>query len=199
MSLETLGTDPVPAFLRWFEEARKAGVTMPDAMALATATPDGAPSVRFVLLRPPAPEVPFAFFTNYESRKAEELAANPRAALAIHWESMGRQVRVEGDVKKLSAEMSDAYFHARARGSQIGAWVSRQSRPTPDRADLDRRWDEAQALFDQREVRRPPHWGGFLIVPRVVEFWESQPNRLHDRMRYESDGDGAWDVTRLDP
>ncbi len=197
--LEALGPDPVAAFCRWFDEAKKSGLTMPDAMALATATPDGVPSVRFVLLRPPERNAPFAFFTNYESRKADELAANPRAALALHWEPLGRQVRIEGTVEKLSADMSDAYFHSRPRGSQIGAWVSRQSRAIPDRADLERRWDEAEKLFEGRELKRPPHWGGYHLVPTAIEFWESRPNRLHDRMRYESDLDGSWVVTRLDP
>jgi pyridoxamine 5'-phosphate oxidase len=200
MSLDLLGPDPIAAFFRWFDEAKKAPeITMPDVMALATATPDGAPSVRFVLLRPPAKEAPFSFFTNYESRKADELAANPRGALAIHWESLGRQVRIEGPVEKLSAEQSDVYFYSRARGSQIGAWVSRQSRSSADREDLERRFAEAESLFDQREVKRPPHWGGYQVIASLIEFWEARPNRLHDRMRYERDADGRWRTTRLDP
>lgn len=197
--LESLGTDPIAAFFRWFDEAKRAGIPLYDSMALATATPDGVPSVRFVLLRPPGKEAPFAFFTNYESRKADELAANPRAALAIHWEPIGRQVRIEGTVEKLSADLSDAYWHSRPRGSQIAAWASRQSRSNADREDLERRWIEAEALFEGREVKRPPHWGGYHVVPKVIEFWESRPNRLHDRVRYEADADGTWLMTRLDP
>ena len=196
---EHLGPDPVAAFFRWFSEAKKAGIAMHDSMALATATPDGAPSVRFVLLRPPDRTTTIAFFTNYESRKADELAANPRAALVIHWEPLGRQVRIEGTVDKLSADLSDAYFHSRPLGSQIGALISRQSRTAPDRADLDRRWDEAQALFKGRELKRPPNWGGYYVTPSAFEFWESRPNRLHDRVLYETDGEGGWIVTRLDP
>ena len=202
MTPETIGTDPIAAFCGWFEAARKAeNVPMHDAVALATSTPDGKPSLRFVLLRPTSPTDPFVFFTNYESRKADEIAANPRAALAMHWEPLGRQVRVEGTVEKITDAQSDAYFHARPRGSQIAAWASRQSRAVDagEREDLDRRWAETETHFEGREVKRPPQWGGYRIKPDAIEFWESRPNRLHDRVRFEATTDGEWRVTRLDP
>jgi pyridoxamine 5'-phosphate oxidase len=202
MTPEELGPDPITAFVAWFEGARKEPkITMHDSAALATSTPDGKPSVRFVLVRPTSVADPFVFFTNYESRKADEIAANPRGALAIHWEPIGRQVRVEGAVEKISDALSDAYFYSRARGSQIAAWASRQSRLSiaDEREDLDRRWAEAEKLYEGREVKRPPHWGGYRIVPEVIEFWQSRPNRLHDRARFERTTDGTWHVTRLDP
>ena len=202
MTLETLGTDPVAAFATWFEGARKApDVKMHDAAALATATPDGKPSVRFVLVRPTSPKDPFVFFTNFESRKAEEVAANPRVSVALHWEPIGRQVRIEGHVERLEEALADAYFHSRARGSQIAAWASRQSRASVggDRSDLERRWADCEKHFEGREVKRPPHWGGYRIVPSAIEFWEAQPNRMHDRVRFVLREDGVWVATRLDP
>src|SRR4051794_1552830 len=166
-------------------------------MALATASPDGAPSVRFVLLKG-IDERGVEFFTNYESRKARELTANPRASLAILWKPLQRQVRLEGDVERLSAEESDQYFASRSRGSQLGAWASRQSEAIPDREWLGGR----PAGFDAQYaggVPRPPHWGGFRLIPDAIEFWEGRPNRLHDRELFTRGSDGAWHARRLSP
>src|SRR4051812_32393785 len=166
-------------------------------MALATASPDGAPSVRFVLLKG-IDERGVEFFTNYESRKARELAANPRAALAILWKPLQRQVRLEGRVEAVAPEESDAYFATRSRGSQLGAWASRQSEAIPDRAWLERRVAEFGERFPGT-VPRPPHWGGYLLVPDAIEFWEGRPNRLHDREAFTRAPDGAWHARRLSP
>ena len=166
-------------------------------MALATATPDGRPSVRMVLLKG-ADERGFAFFTNYESRKGGELAANPHAALLFHWWPLGRQVRVEGRVERISDEESEAYFDTRPLPSRLAAWASPQSRPLADRAELERLYAEAAARFPGDDVPLPPHWGGYRVVPDAYEFWQHGDDRLHDRIRYERDGDG-WKRERLAP
>jgi len=190
-------TDPLEQFQHWYEHAKAAGVTEPEAMALATATSDGVPSVRFVLLKG-IDERGVEFFTNYESRKARELIANPRAGLAVLWKPLQRQIRLEGPVEKLSDEESDAYFATRSRGSQLGAWASQQSQAIPDRE-----WLEARlASFEERfpaTVERPPHWGGFLLRPEAIEFWEGRPNRLHDREAWTRGSDAAWHARRLSP
>ena len=194
--------DPVPLVSSWLAEIVASGrLKNPNAMALATSDRAGAPSVRMVLLKEIAPAGYAVFFTNYQSRKGAELDENPRAAAVLYWEPLGRQVRVEGTVEKITDALSDAYFHARARGSQIAAWASRQSRAADagEREDLDRRWAETEEHFEGREVKRPPHWGGYRIKPDAIEFWESRPNRLHDRVRFEATTDGEWRVTRLDP
>ena len=174
-----------------------AGLAEPEAMALATSTPDGFPSVRFVLLKG-VDERGVEFFTNYESRKSRELAANPRAALAILWKPLERQVRLEGAVERLTDQESDEYFASRSRGSQLGAWASRQSESIPDRD-----WLEARlAAFDAQypgTVPRPPHWGGFRLEPHAIEFWAGRPNRLHDREVFTRGSDGAWHARRLSP
>jgi pyridoxamine 5'-phosphate oxidase len=189
--------DPLRQFSSWYEHAKAAGLPEPEAMALATATPDGVPSVRFVLLKA-IDERGVEFFTNYESRKARELLANPRAALALLWKPLQRQVRLEGAVEQLSAEESDEYFASRARLSQIGAWASRQSETIPDRQWLERRVTEFEDQYPD-EVPRPAHWGGFLLRPDVIEFWEGRPNRLHDREAFTRGSDGAWHARRLSP
>jgi pyridoxamine 5'-phosphate oxidase len=166
-------------------------------MALATASADGAPSVRFVLLKG-IDARGVEFFTNYESRKARELAANPRAALAILWKPLQRQVRLEGRVVVLEPEESDAYFASRGRGSQLGAWASRQSQAIPDREWLEARLAEFEAEYPD-VVPRPPHWGGYRLVPDAIEFWEGRPNRLHDREAFTRGSDGAWHARRLSP
>ena len=181
---------------RWFEEARGSALAVPEAMALATATPEGRPSVRMVLLKG-ADERGFAFHTNYESRKGVELTANPHAALLFHWQPLGRQVRVEGRVERIPAEESEAYFRTRPLGSRLAAWASPQSRPLADRAELERLYAEARERFGE-DVPLPPTWGGFRLVPEAYEFWEHGDDRLHDRVRYERDGDG-WTRTRLAP
>ena len=192
LSEADLDRDPLRQFESWFDAAREAGVRAPEAMALATAAPDGAPSARMVLLKG-VDERGFAFFTSYESRKGSELEANPRAALLFYWEPLGRQVRVEGMVERVSAEESDSYFASRAPGSRAGAAASRQSRPLADRAELDR---EVAALGD--DVPRPEWWGGYRVRPERYEFWQHRENRLHDRFRYDRDG-LRWSIQRLYP
>jgi pyridoxamine 5'-phosphate oxidase len=180
--------DPLEQFRQWYGEA---GVEVPEAMALATASADGAPSVRMVLLKQ-ADEHGVVFFTNYESRKGGELAENPRAALLFHW--AGRQVRVEGPVERVPDAESDAYWATRPPRSRAGAYASRQSEVLASRDELERRVAEAEAL----DPARPAHWGGFRLTPRVWEFWQHGDDRLHDRFRYRRDGDG-WVIDRLSP
>ncbi len=189
--------DPLEQFRHWYEHAVAAGLPEPEAMALATASPDGVPSVRFVLLKG-IDERGVEFFTNYESRKGRELAANPHAALAILWKPLQRQVRLEGPVEVLTPEESDAYFATRSRGSQLGAWASRQSEVIPDREWLEARLASFDAQYPD-EVPRPPHWGGCRLVPEFIEFWEGRPNRLHDRQAFTRGSDGAWHLRRLSP
>jgi len=191
-------TDPLAQLQEWYAAARAAGVAEPEAAALATATPDGRPSVRIVLLRGVGPEG-IAFYTNYESRKGRELAANPRAALAIHWPAQHRQVRLEGPVERVASDQSDAYFESRPRGSRIGAWASRQGTVLPDRRSLEARFDELEAEWRTRDIPRPPYWGGYLLRPEAIEFWEGRPNRLHDREAFTRGADGAWHSRRLSP
>ena len=197
MDERDLDPDPLRQFQRWFDEARDAGIVAPESMALATATPDGRPSVRMVLLKG-ADEAGFAFHTNYESRKGGELEANPHASLLFHWQPLGRQLRVEGRVERVPAEESEAYFRSRPLGSRLAAWASPQSRPLADRDELERLYAEAAARFPGEEVPRPPHWGGFRLVPDAYEFWQHAANRLHDRIRYERAADG-WKRERLAP
>lgn len=190
--------DPIALFLSARAAAVRAGAPFEGTDAvLATATPDGVPSARFVLVKEVGADG-FFVYTNYESRKARELDANPRAALAIHWPVTDVQFRVEGRVERAPAERSDAYFASRPRESQIGAWASRQSEPLPSREALLARFEEAGRRFGDAPVPRPPHWGGYRIVPDRIEHWQSGAHRLHDRFVYEREGDG-WRVTRVSP
>lgn len=189
---DAVAPDPLEQFRRWHADAGQA-----DAMALATATPDGAPSVRMVLLKG-ADEDGFAFFTGYGSRKGGELEANPRAALLFHWRELGRQVRVEGPVERVNAEESDAYFATRPRGAQLAAAASRQGRTLANRAQLDEAVAELEREYEGRDVPRPEHWGGYRLRPEAYEFWLHRDDRLHDRLRYVRDGDG-WRLERLAP
>jgi pyridoxamine 5'-phosphate oxidase len=190
-------TDPVELFGRWFETARDEGIDLPEAVALATATPEGRPSVRMVLLKG-VDQDGFTFFTNYESRKAEELDANPHAALCFHWKELDRQVRVTGGVTRVSTEESREYFDGRPVGSKIGAWASQQSRPLASREILEARVAESTERFAEAAIPLPPFWGGYRLVPDRIEFWQGRQDRLHDRIAFDRHGDG-WTAIRLYP
>jgi pyridoxamine 5'-phosphate oxidase len=190
--------DPFVQFRRWFDEAVAAGIYEPNAMTLATATSNGRPSARVVLLKG-LEDGGFTFYTNYGSRKGQELTTNPYAALTFFWVDLERQVRIEGHVEQVASATSDAYFASRPLGSQLGAWASEQSQVIGDRAALDRRMAELSAMYGDGPVPRPPHWGGFQVVPHTVEFWQGRPSRLHDRLRYSRTDDGRWIVERLAP
>ena len=190
--------DPVVQFGRWLGDAQAAGLVEPTATALATATADGRPSARMVLLRG-VDQRGFVFYTNYESRKAAELAANPRAALVFWWGELQRQVRVEGRVERTSPEESAAYFATRPLGSRLSAWASPQSQVIAGRAVLERRVAELAAAYPGGDVPLPPFWGGYRLVHEVVELWHGRPNRLHDRLRYTRAEGGGWRIERLAP
>jgi pyridoxamine 5'-phosphate oxidase len=191
-------SDPLDLVRAWFEEAEAEGLFEPDAMALATASPDGRPSVRIVLLKG-IDTRGLRFFTNYGSRKGRELDANPRAAVTIHWATMHRAVRAEGAVERLTEEESDAYFASRGRESRLGAWASRQGTPIPDRAILEAAFAEADARYPGGDVPRPEYWGGYRLVPEAIELWQGRPNRLHDREHFLRTADGGWRSERLSP
>ncbi|HZP86647.1 MAG TPA: pyridoxamine 5'-phosphate oxidase [Burkholderiales bacterium] len=189
--------DPMLQFSRWFEEALKADVPEPNAMTLATANAAGKPSARIVLLKGYDARG-FVFFTNYESRKGRELAANAQAALLFHWIELERQVRVEGYVERVSDEESDAYYRSRPLGSRLGAWASPQSTVLPHREDLEARLAEVSARYGD-DPPRPAHWGGYRLVPQALEFWQGRPDRLHDRLHYLRQQSGEWKIERLAP
>jgi pyridoxamine 5'-phosphate oxidase len=192
-----LGPDPLAAFAAWYEDAVRSGARLPDAVALATATPDGRPSVRMVLYKG-VEAGGLVFYSNYESRKARELALNPRAALVFHWAGLSRQVRVEGSVERLSERTSDDYFRTRARDSQLGAWASPQSRPIENRRVLEERLHALDRQHTGNVVPRPKFWGGYRLLPELIEFWCEREHRLHDRIVYERTGAG-WRTSRLAP
>lgn len=200
---QSVPTDPFDFFDTWFAEAAAAEPVDPNAMCLATATPDGVPSARTVLLKgrddAGRPGRGFVFYTNLDSRKGRELAANPRVALLFHWKSLARQIRIEGEAAPVGAAEADAYYASRARVSRLGAWASEQSRPLAARADLEARLAEFDRLYPGEVVPRPPHWSGFRVLPQYFEFWQDQPFRLHDRLTYRRGGDGGWDFGRLYP
>jgi len=192
-----LDPDPLAQFERWFEEARAAGAFEPEAVALATATPQGRPSVRMVLAKQ-ADERGLVFYTNYASRKAGELEANPQAALVFHWPELGRQVRVEGRAERVEREESERYFQTRSLDSRLSALASPQSRPVPDREWLERRVAELRDRHADPPL--PDEWGGYRLAPEAWEFWQHRPNRLHDRFRYEREPEaGVWRIERLGP
>ena len=189
--------NPVKQFETWFEEALGAGLHEPNAMTLATATPEGKPSTRTILLKG-YDERGFVFYTNYEGRKANEMATNPHVALLFYWGELERQVRVEGRAYRIPEEESDAYYARRPRGSRLGAWASEQSRPVESRNVLEERVRELEAEYEEREIPRPPFWGGYRVEPESFEFWQGRENRLHDRLLY-TPSDGGWKMGRLQP
>jgi pyridoxamine 5'-phosphate oxidase len=197
LELERLPSDPVVLFRRWYEDAERAGIHLPNAIALATASADGLPSIRHVLLRG-IEDRGFVFYTNQGSRKGAELAENPRAAFSIYWRELDRQISVTGDVSRVSDEESDAYFATRPRDARLGAWASRQSTELASRDELMERFAAFDAEYPGDQVPRPPFWGGYRIDPITVEFWQGRQHRLHDRFQYERARDG-WTIRRLSP
>jgi pyridoxamine 5'-phosphate oxidase len=197
LDLESLPSEPVVLFRRWYEDAERAGIRLPNAIALATASADGCPSIRHVLLRD-IEDDGFTFYTNHGSRKGAELEENPRAAFSIYWRELDRQISVTGDVRRVSEEASDAYFATRPREARIGAWASRQSAELASRDELMERFAEFDARYPGDDVPRPTFWGGYLIRPIAIEFWHGRQHRLHDRFRYDRSDDG-WTTRRLSP
>jgi pyridoxamine 5'-phosphate oxidase len=198
LSKEKVRPDPVEQFRLWFDEALAANLHEPNAMTLATADASGRPSARIVLLKG-YDERGFVFYTSYTGRKAAELEENPSAALVFYWGELERQVRVEGEVSRLSETESDAYFASRPRGSRLGAHISEQSRPIDSRAALEERQRELEREYAESEIPRPEGWGGYRLSPERMEFWQGRESRLHDRLLYTPDGSGGWGITRLQP
>jgi pyridoxamine 5'-phosphate oxidase len=198
LSETDMDADPIRQFEAWFQHAVAANLPEPNAMTLATATPEGQPSARIVLLKAYGASG-FTFFTNYESRKGRELTNNPRAALLFFWPALQRQVRIEGTVERVSEAESDAYFASRPVGSRLGAWASRQSEVIPGRDGLEARVRELAERYAESEVPRPRFWGGFRVRPLAIEFWQGRPDRLHDRLRYVLGETGQWRLERLSP
>jgi pyridoxamine 5'-phosphate oxidase len=198
LSEDDAGDDPFALFRRWFDQTLAAELPEPNAFILATCTPDGAPSARTVLLKA-LDDRGFTFFTNYESRKGREMAANPRVAMVFLWHQLERQVRIEGVVERVTAQESDDYFVNRPLGSRLGAWASAQSAVIPDRAYLEARHAELMARYPDGNVPRPPNWGGYRVLPQVFEFWQGRPSRLHDRIRFTRHPEKGWVRDRLSP
>lgn len=199
LSEQNCETNPIIQFERWIQDAQRADLKEPNAMVLATATGDGRPSARVVLLKEVS-DLGFVFYTNYGSRKARELETNPFAALTFYWPELERQVRAEGEVRRVPRQQSEAYFRTRPKGSQLGAWASHQSEVLPSREPLEARLRELEAAYpDEGEIPVPEFWGGYCLVPRIIEFWQGRPNRLHDRLRYKKDDQSAWILERLSP
>jgi len=194
----TVTDDPFALFEQWYREARASEPNDANAMALATATAQGRPSVRMVLLKGHGPDG-FIFYTNFEGRKAGEILQNPHVALLFHWKSLRRQIRIEGPVSRVDDATADAYFASRSPDSQLGAWASDQSRPLADRATFEARFADVEARYEGQAVPRPPHWSGFRVTPQRIEFWLDRAHRLHERSAYEADGAGGWRSGMLYP
>ena len=190
--------NPFEQFKIWFEQALAAQLPEPNAMTIAAATPDGKPSARMVLLKD-YDERGFVFYTNYESYKGRQLVENPWGALAFWWAQLERQVRIEGRVEKVLEAESDAYFHSRPIESQLGAWASHQSQVIESREVLEQRLQQLKEEYENKEIPRPPHWGGFRVIPTEIEFWQGRPSRLHDRLLYRRGDNGGWRIQRLSP
>jgi pyridoxamine 5'-phosphate oxidase len=190
--------NPFEQFKIWFDQALAAQLPEPNAMTIATATLDGKPSARIVLLKD-YDERGFVFYTNYDSHKGQQLVKNPWGAIAFWWAELERQVRIQGRVEQVSAAESDAYFHSRPKGSQLGAWASNQSQVIDSREALEQRLQQLKEEYENKEIPRPPHWGGFRVIPTEMEFWQGRPNRLHDRLVYQRGEDGNWLIQRLSP
>ena len=191
-------TSPIQQFQKWWDQAIASQITEPNAMTLATASSDGLPSARIVLLKG-FDEKGFVFYTNYESFKAIQLAENPKACLVFHWKELERQVRIMGIVEKVSEEESNVYFNSRPIGSRVGAWTSPQSQVITNREWLEKEFEDRMDEFRNKEVPRPPHWGGYVVKPVIIEFWQGRFSRLHDRIQYSLEENGAWKIERLAP
>jgi pyridoxamine 5'-phosphate oxidase len=197
LSESDINPNPVIQFKKWFDQANSAQLPEPNAMTLATARPDGQPSARMVLLKD-FDHRGFVFFTNYNSNKGQELAANPQAALVFWWAELERQVRIVGTVEKISPQQSDSYFEMRPPNSRLGAWASNQSEVIVGREILEQQLQEFQSKYENQEIPRPPHWGGYRVIPTAIEFWQGRPSRLHDRFLYTRRGN-HWEIQRLSP
>ena len=198
LSEAEVNPNPLQQFQIWFDQAIAAEVPEPNAMTLATATPEGMPAARIVLLKG-LDEQGFMFYTNYESRKGQELAANPRAVLVFWWAELERQVRIEGTVEKVEESEAIAYFQSRPVGSRLGAWASNQSQVIRDRQVLEQRLQELTRQYQDQEIPKPAHWGGYRVIPTAIEFWQGRPSRLHDRLRYRQESGNQWKIERLAP
>ena len=197
LDVSDVSLSPIDQFQKWFDEAVSSQLLEPNALLLSTVSPAGKPSARVVLLK--GIDMGFKFYTNYLSRKGTELIENPNGCITFFWNELERQVRIEGLIEKVSPEESDAYFQSRPRGSQIGAWVSNQSMTISNREVLEEREKHLIEKWENSTILRPPHWGGYRLVPTYMEFWQGRPSRLHDRVAYTQEADGNWKIERLSP